>query len=512
MTSLATSARALLGEPAHWVTTAKERPLRSVASPLTGEDMPAWPVCTPEDVELALQRARVAQQRWSATGVQARSAVIEAFAQLVGECEPKLLDLVQAENGKARAHAFEEVADVVMTARYYAKVAPRALRPRRVAGAVPGLTRTRVHHHPLGVVAVIAPWNYPFTLAASDAVAALMAGNAVVLKPDARTVLCALAAKALLAEAGLPEDVFQVVAGDGSELGGPLIEGADYLMFTGSTATGRLLAQQAAEQLIGFSAELGGKNAMLVLADAPLHRAVRGAVKAVTSNSGQLCISTERIYVEDAIWDRFVPAFVKAMGKVRVGADTGARTEMGPLISAGQLETVESHVEDARAKGAEVLTGGKRLPGIAPTAYAPTVLTGVTKEMTVWGEETFGPVASLYRVADAEEAITAANDTDYGLNASVWSSPARGAELATRIEAGTVNVNDGYAATWSSLAAPMGGRKDSGLGRRHGVEGLLKYTDAQTVATSLFMPIQAPPLLGEAGWAKVLRAFIKVTR
>lgn len=509
MTRIDRAISTLLGDPADWITSVEPRPHADITSPLDGKVFSSHPVCEPADVDYAIDRARAAQAMWAKVPVADRAEVLARLSKVLWAYEKELLDLIQAENGKARSHAFEEISDVAMTASHYSKRAPKVLRPSRVAGAMPILSRTTVHHHPLGVVGVISPWNYPLTLAISDALPALAAGNAVVIKPDSNTVLCALAAKFLLEQAGLPRDLFQVVAGRGSVLGTPLIDGSDYLMFTGSTQTGRLLGKQAGERLIGYSAELGGKNPLIVLDDAPLARAVRGAVKAVTSNSGQLCISIERIYVEDSIWDRFVPAFTKAIKKVKVGADYSWKTGMGPLLSQQQLDTVTSHVEDAKAKGATVLAGGYSLPAVAPYAYAPTVLTGVTEEMTLYAEETFGPVVSLYRVKDADEAIERANDTSYGLNASIWTSSRRGEKLGAQIQAGTVNVNDGYIAAWASMDAPMGGMKTSGVGRRHSDQGLLKYTEPQTVATSLVHPIQTPTVFSEKTWAGIMKTFVR---
>lgn len=509
MTRLTRAVTELLGNPADWITTVAPRSHADVTSPFDGKAFSSHPVCVPDDVDHAFSRARAAQVHWSQVSVRDRSRVLARLTDVLWSHENELLDLIQGENGKARSHAFEEISDVAMTASHYAKRAPKVLQPHRVAGALPVLSRTTVHHHPLGVVGVISPWNYPMTLAVSDALPALAAGNAVVIKPDSATVLCALAAKALLEKAGLARDLFQVVTGPGSSLGTPLIDNSDYVMFTGSTETGRHIAKQAGERLTGFSAELGGKNPLIVLDDAPIARAVRGAVKAVTSNSGQLCIAIERIYVEDSVWDRFVPAFVKEMTKVKIRADYSWQAGMGPLISRQQLDTVITHVEDATAKGATVLTGGKPLPKVAPHAYAPTVLTDVTEEMTVSREETFGPVVSLYRVKDAEDAIARANDTDYGLNASIWTSARRGQQLAHKIQAGTVNVNDGYVAAWASMDAPMGGMKSSGVGRRHGDQGLLKYTEPQTVAVSLGHPIQTPAFIREKTWAKVMRTFVR---
>lgn len=484
-----------------------------VVSPLTGSPIGRVPRLGPDDVDRAVQRARTAQRRWARAPMRERSRVLLALHDLVWRLRDPLLDLVQWESGKARAHAFEELADTAMTARYYARTGARHLAARRRGGAVPGLTGVVVHHRPLGVIGIISPWNYPLTLAASDAVAALMAGNAVVLKPDSDTPFTALAVRRLLTRAGADPDLFQVVTGPGSALGAPLIDAVDAVMFTGSTATGSAVASRAGARLIPVSAELGGKNPLIVRADAPVGRAVRGTVKACFSNSGQLCISIERVYVHRDAWDRFVPALVRAAESLRVGATMGWGADMGPLISAEHLARVHAHVADAVAGGATVLTGGRALPEVGPTAYAPTLLTGVTEGMEVFAAETFGPVASLYRVSDDEEAVRLANASPYGLNAAVWTADRRaGVELAGRIRAGTVNVNEGYAAAWGSTAAPMGGMGASGLGRRHGPEGIVKYTQSQTIAVQRLMPLQAPPGVGEARWATAMAAWLRLAR
>ncbi|HHW82361.1 MAG TPA: succinate-semialdehyde dehydrogenase (NADP(+)), partial [Actinomycetales bacterium] len=471
------------------------------------------PLCSPADVEYALARARASQREWAALGVEHRSRVLLALHDLVWQNQNALMDLIQYENGKARPDAFEEVADVAMTARHYARTAAGTLRERRHAGVIPLLTQVTQRRVPKGVVAVIAPWNYPFTLVASDALAALVAGNAVVMKPDSLTPVTALAVAELFWEAGMPRDVFQVVNGSGSELGATLIGGADYLMFTGSTATGRTVAAQAGEALIGVSAELGGKNPAVVCEDADVPRAVKGIAKACFSNSGQLCISIERIYVHEAVWDRFVPAFVDAVKQMRVAASMDWEADMGPLASTSQLETVQDHVQDAVAKGARVLTGGHALPDVGETAYAPTVLTDVPPEAELYAAETFGPVVSLYRVGSDEEAVERANDTDYGLNASVWSRSARrGRAVAEQIRCGTVNVNEGYIAAWASTGAPMGGMGASGLGRRHGEEGLVKYTEAQTIAVQRLMNVDTPPGFTPQAWAGFMRGFLVARR
>jgi len=296
-----------------------------------------------------------------------------------------------------------------------------------------------------------------------------MAGNAVVLRPDVLGMLTALAAVEMLREAGLPREVLQVVLGDGATIGAAVLDRADYVCFTGSTPTGRRVAQAAGERLVGASLELGGKNSLYVAADADLNRAVPGAVRSCFSSAGQLCISTERVIVHESVYDDFVARFVAATTALRMGSNLTWGYDLGSLISADQLDRVGAHVADAVAKGATVLAGGRARPDIAPFAYEATVLADVTAAMTCRDEETFGPVVAIYRVASDEEAIALANDTAYGLNASVWTRDiSRGRRIAGAIRTGTVNINEGYAAAWGSVAAPMGGMKASGIGRRHG--------------------------------------------
>jgi succinate-semialdehyde dehydrogenase/glutarate-semialdehyde dehydrogenase len=401
--------------------------------------------------------------------------------------------------------------DQAVTARYYARLAPRALKPHRRLSALPGLVSTREHHVPKGVIGVISPWNYPLVLAVSDALAALVAGNGIVIKPDSQTPFTALRAFELLEEAGLPAGLVQVVTGPGRTVGTAIIEAADYVMFTGSTATGRAVARQAGERLIGMSAELGGKNPMVVTDDVDLDRAVDGAVVASFANTGQLCISIERLYVNDKIADAFIDAFGARTSQLSIGAEQAYGPEVGALASQDQLDKVRAHVDDAVAKGARVVAGARHRPDIGELFYEPTVLTGVTPDMTLYREETFGPVVAVYPVASDDEAVARANDSEYGLNASVYCGDTdRGKAIAERIRAGTVNVNDGYSSAWASLDAPMGGMKASGVGRRHGREGLLKYTDAQTVAvrSALAAKLQDPGR-DPAGYARRFTAILR---
>ncbi|HEY2167611.1 MAG TPA: succinic semialdehyde dehydrogenase [Jatrophihabitantaceae bacterium] len=484
-----------------------------VAAPYTGETLAELPQCSAEDVQAAFDRARAAQRAWAARPVRERARVFLRMHDLLLARQAEVMDIIQAENGKARTDAFLEVADIANTARYYARAARALLRPRHRKGLFPVLTSTRELHQPKGVVAIVSPWNYPLALGAGDSIPALIAGNAVVQKPDNQTALTALWALSLAREAGLPADVWQMVLGRGSTIGSVLMDSADYMMFTGSTASGKRIAEQAGARLIGCSLELGGKNAMIVLDDADLDRVVEGAVRACFSSSGQLCISIERMYVQDGIYDRFVPRFVEAVRAMKLGAGYDFSYDMGSLTSPPQLETVTAHVQDAVANGATVLAGGNARPDLGPLFFEPTVLTGVTDAATCFGEETFGPLVSIYRFGDVEDAIGRANQSAYGLNASVWTkSVRRGREVGAALHAGTVNINEGYGAAWGSIDSPMGGMGESGLGRRHGAEGLLKYTEAQTVARQRLVNLAPPGRMSQERFAALMTRSLKLLR
>lgn len=484
-----------------------------VWSPVTGDQIAEVPEATPADVASAFRFARRAQRSWALTPVRRRAEVMLRFHDLLLEHRDEGLDLVQWETGKARRDALEEVLDACVNARHYARDARRLLQPRRRRGAFPLVVGVTEYRQPKGVVGIIAPWNYPLTLAASDAIPAIMAGNAVVLKPDTKTTLTALWVVDLMIAAGIPEDLVSVVVGAGSVLGEHIVAGSDYLMFTGSTRTGKLLAAQCGERLIGCSMELGGKNAMIVCADADVERAAGIAARASFANAGQLCVSMERMYIHSSIWDTFVPALVSRVGALRLSVAPGWGADVGSLISAEQLDAVSHHVDDAVAKGATVLVGGRPRPDIGPYVYEPTLLTGVLPEMTVCHEETFGPVVALYPYDDEDEAVRAANDTRYGLNAAVLTgSRSHGVQVARRLRAGTVNVNEGYAAGWGATRAPMGGMGDSGIGRRHGDEGLLKYTESQTVAVQRMLGYGPQFGLGDQRWGDSLTAVVKLMK
>lgn len=482
-------------------------------APATGERLVELPRSNEHDVAVAVERARAAQESWARVPVAQRAEVLLRLHDLVLDRQHEILDVIQAESGKARRHAFEEIADVAMNARYYGYAGPEQLLPTHHAGLLPFVTQPVELHHPKGVVGVISPWNYPFTMALSDALPALLAGNAIVAKPASQTALSALLGVDLLVEAGLPEGVWQPVLGDGETVGGAIVDGVDFVCFTGSTSVGRRIAARCGERLIGCTLELGGKNPLLVLDDADLDRAVDGTVGACFSNAGQLCISTERIYVDDSVFDSFRRRFLERVAAMRVELTNDFDAEMGSLISEQQLTTVTEHVQDAVAKGAQVSIGGQHLPELGPYVYAPTVLEGVTPDMRCYATETFGPVVSLYRVSGVDDAVTRANDSPYGLSASVWGRDTeRARAVAARLRAGSVNINDGYSAAWGSTDAPMGGMGDSGLGRRHGVEGIRKYTESQTIAVQRVHPVAAPSGVGFDAFSKVMTATLRALR
>ena len=460
----------------------------------SGEVLTALPQSSPSDVAEAFAAARRAQREWATWSVARRLKVVRRFHRLLVERNETVVDLIQAESGKARRMAFEETCDPMMVAAYYLKRAPKLLRPVRRAGPVPVVSSSTEIRQPKGVVGIIAPWNFPFATGISDAIPALIAGNGVVLKPDNKTALSPLYGVELFAEAGLPEGLFQVVCGEGAATGPSVIDHANYVMFTGSTETGRFIGARAGQNLIGCCLELGGKNPMVVMPDADLDELVPGALDAVFRNTGQVCMHVERIYLPDALYDGFRDRFVAAAGSLRVGASYDFEPQVGSLISTDHLERVASHVEDARAKGATVLLGGRARPDLGPAFYEPTILEGVTRDMLAGSCETFGPVVALHRYTDLDEAVALANDTDYGLSASVWGTDLdAAAAVGRRIQAGNVSVNEGFAAAYASKGTPSGGVKQSGVGARHGDQGLLKYTDVQNLAVLKKQVMSAPP-------------------
>jgi succinate-semialdehyde dehydrogenase / glutarate-semialdehyde dehydrogenase len=487
-------------------------PAMELRSPTTGDVIGELPTSTPADVEVGAQLAHRAQSEWATRPIAERARLLLDFHDHLLDQRDYFVDLLQSD-GKDRLTAAQEVFHLALTARYYGRTARRYLHSERGSGVLPLLTRVDRHYVPKGVVGVIAPWNYPLTVAICDGLPALVAGNAVMLKPDHKTPLVALAAVELLRKTGLPPDLWQVVHGRGAVVGPELIDVSDYVCFTGSVATARRVAAQCAERLIGCSLELGGKNPMVILDDADIEAAAECAVRASFINAGQTCLATERIYVVEPLFETFTRAFVRRTQAIRLGNAPDFEHDMGSLINRDHLARVSAHVEDARAKGATVLAGGRRREDLGELFYEPTILAGVTPEMDCYAEETFGPIVSVYPVLDEDEAVARANNSEYGLNASVWTSDHdRGRRVASKIKCGTVNVNEGFAATFGSIDAPMGGMKNSGLGRRQGKDGIRRFVDVQAVATQTGIPIAPSHGLDGKSFTSVMTGLLRIMK
>ncbi len=484
-----------------------------VLAPFTGEVLAHLPHGRHDDIVETVAAGRHAQPAWAAFPAASRASMLRRVHDLLLARQDHILDLIQLETGKARRHAFEEVADAANVLRYYAARAPQWLAPSRRRGAIPFLTRTTRETSPAGVVAVIVPWNYPLTLFVTDITPALVCGNAVVAMPDQQTSFTALWALQLFREAGVPEAILQVVTGVGAELGPALIDHADAVLFTGSTATGRIVATQAAARLIPASVELGGKNALIVLDDADLDAAADGIARGCFVGAGQVCLSYERIYIDRRVYEPLLPRLIARTRALRVACGFAWEIEVGTLGSARQLARVRAHVDDAVAEGADVLIGGVARPDIGPFVFEPTLLGGVTPSMAMWGEETFGPVAAVYAVDGDDDAVMRANETPYGLTASVWSRDVLRAErVARRLAVGSVNINEAYAAAWGSVDSPSGGWKASGPGYRHSRRALDVVTRTKTIAVQRLLPLAAPRGMGAATYRRVLTAMLRLLR
>ena len=480
-----------------------------IEAPMTGETI-AWVNSGDEElVNKAFQAARKAQQSWIHVPFSERKRIFMRFHDSVLAHRELIADMVQLESGKNRTGAFDEILDVANNTRFYAGRAEKLMAPKSRPSAVPVLSRPREYRHPLGVIGQISPWNYPLTLGISDAIPALLAGNAVVSKPDSSTPFTSMLIFKLLFEAGLPRNLVQLVTGSGRVVGSAIAEQCDYLMFTGSTKTGKILGETVGRRLVGYSAELGGKNPLVVANDADLEKAARGAVEACFYNTGQMCVSAERIYVESDSYEEFLAKFVERTKAQSIGPGFDWETQVGSLASANQLKTVDEFVEDAREKGATIVAGGKARPDLGPYFYEPTILTDVPEDARLLKDEVFGPVVYVQPVEDLEAAVKLANDTPYGLNASVWAAPETGRRIAPRIQAGSVGINDGYAAAWSAIGAPSGGMKDSGVSNRHGDSGLLKYTAGQNVTEQRGMSIRGPESLSRKSYARIMSTLMR---
>ena len=461
--------------------------VRKVVSvnPATGEGLRELECAGENEVLAAVARARAAQGAWAEIGVRRRIVVLREFQHRLLEKKSEIAAAITREAGKPLAEALTtEVLVVLDAARFLIDNAYRLLRdePLPHGNLATKLKSGRLVREPYGVVGIISPWNYPFSIPATETLAALVAGNAVVLKPSELTSLVALELESLLHAAGVPQDVFQVVVGDGATGAALIHSPIDKLVFTGSVATGKRIAAAAAARLLPVVLELGGKDPMLVLDDADVDVASSAAVWGAFVNAGQTCLSVERCYVHRSLYEAFLKACAEKTKKLIVTHGLDHNADVGPLIHQRQLILVEEHVEDAKACGARVLAGGSRFPEMGANFYHPTVLADVTHAMRIMREETFGPVLPVMAFDSDEEAVRLANDSEYGLAASVFTRDnARGERLARRIQAGTVMVND-VVSCFGISEAPHGGVKSSGMGRAHGRFGLeemvrLKYVD-----------------------------------
>ena len=453
-----------------------------VENPATGEVLANVADLGPGQVAELARLGRAAQPGWQALGFDGRAAVMRRMRRWLMDNGDDVAKTLVDETGKTYEDA--NLIELLYTGgalSFWAKHAKRLLADESVRVRTLAVTGKKLvtRYEPLGLVGIIGPWNYPLVNSFGDAIPALMAGNSVILKPSEFTPLTSIKLAEALAECGLPANVFQVATGRGAT-GAALVDEADMVMFTGSTATGKKVLAQAAQTLTPVSLELGGKDPMIVLADADVERAANAAVYYAMLNGGQTCISVERVYVEAPVYDDFVERVVKKVDALRQGVSTGPATaEVGAMTTPAQLDIVERHVADAVAKGAEVRRGGKRVEG-AGSFFEPTVLVDVDHTMLAMTEETFGPTLPIMRVADAEEALRLANDSPYGLAASVYGGRERAEALARRIEAGAVCVNDALL-NYLAVELPMGGWKASGMGTRHGQAGIRKYVKQQSL-------------------------------
>jgi acyl-CoA reductase-like NAD-dependent aldehyde dehydrogenase len=458
----------------------------AVHDPATGELLRELECAGAKEVRAAVERARAAQAAWEQLGIRRRVEILKKFQRLLYDKKEAVAELISREAGKPVTEALlTEVLVVLDAAKFLIENAYALLREEPVphGNLIMKSKRAWLRREPYGVIGIISPWNYPFSTPGAEVLEALVAGNTVVLKPSEFTPLCALELRELLLASGVPPDVLQVVIGEGPT-GAALCESAaNKLIFTGSVATGKRVAQAAAQRLIPVVLELGGKDPMIVLDDADVDVVSSGAVWGAFVNSGQACLSVERCYVHRSLYEKFVQACAEKTRKLCVGNGRQPETDVGPMIHQRQLQTVEEHVEEARAKGARVLVGGKRLTELGPNFYAPTVVADVDHSMRLMREETFGPVLPLMPFDSDEEAVRLANDSQFGLAASVWTSNrARGEAIAKRLQAGTVMVND-VLTCFGISEAPHGGTKASGIGRSHGRLGLeemvqVKYVDS----------------------------------
>ncbi len=467
-----------------------------VENPATGKIVATVPDMGADAVAAMAARGRAAQPGWEAYGFEGRARVLSRAQKWVMDNAEQVIATIVSETGKTFEDAsLAEISYAGNAFGFWAKHAPEYLGDERVKSGqllVKG-KKLILRYRPLGLIGVIGPWNYPLTNSFGDCIPALAAGNSVILKPSEVTPLTSLLMAEGLRECGLPEDVLQIATGRG-ETGAALVEHVDMIMFTGSTRTGRKVAEAAARRLIPASLELGGKDPMIVLSDADLERAANFATYYSMQNAGQTCISIERVYVEEPVYDEFVEKVAGKVRALRLGAPEGpGSVEVGAITFPPQLQTIEDHVADAIDKGAHVLAGGQSSSKGGGRFFEPTVLVDVDHSMKIMTEETFGPTLPIMKVADADEAVRLANDSPYGLGSSVFTRDTeRGEQIARRLETGAANVNDAMI-NYTVLELPMGGAKASGLGSRHGAGGIRKYTSQQAIVVTPKLALKREP-------------------
>lgn len=469
--------------------------------PATGLAFATITIASPADILHTMAAAREAQARWALTSFPHRRAVLRRFQHLLFSERQRVAELISRETGKPLAEALlTDIAVTLDLARYFTAAGAAVLRPERIRlGNLAFFgRRARMHWEPLGVIGVIAPWNYPLLLPFGDVIPALLAGNAVLLKPSEFTTQVALAGVELLHRAGVPAALCQVVAGDGTT-GAALIEARpDKIFFTGSVRTGTRVAQEAAARLIPVNLELGGSDAFIVLADADLERAASGATWARFTNSGQTCVAGKRVIVEQAVHDRFVDLLVEKAKQLQLGPGLTPGSEVGPVIRASQLVELERQLAEAVARGARIRCGGRRRPELGETFFEPTVVTDVPPDSALWREEVFGPILPVMPARDSAEALCLANDSIFALSGSIWTGDrARGVALARRIAGGVILVNDATSHV-GAAEIPHGGDKASGLGRTHGVLGLREMVRPKVVMSDWLDGIRKPWWFGYA--------------
>ncbi|BBY44471.1 aldehyde dehydrogenase family protein [Mycolicibacterium celeriflavum] len=452
----------------------------TIHNPATGAVAGTVRWTDPADVPRIAAGLREAQRQWEARGAKGRAKVLARYAVWLGEHREEIESLLIKETGKSAVDAAQEVPLLIMIASYYIKTMEKALAPERRPASLPFLSikKIEVHYRPRPVVGIIAPWNYPVANALMDALGALAAGCAVLLKPSERTPLTAELLLRGWLDSGAPEVL--ALAQGAREVSEAVIDNCDFIQFTGSSATGAKVMERAARRLTPVSLELGGKDPMIVLEDADIDLAAHAAVWGAFFNAGQTCVSVERVYVLESVYDRFVDAVVRDVEKLKMGAGDGY--DFGSLIDESQVAVTARHVDDALAKGARALTGGKRPEGGSGNFYPPTVLVDVDHSMMCMTEETFGPTLPIMKVASVDEAVRLANDSPYGLSAAVFSKDIdRAKDVAVHLDCGAVNVND-VISNLMCTTAPMGGWKTSGLGARFGAaEGMRKYCRQEAV-------------------------------